>query len=176
MRISVRLIVSLVFAITLVSVIFALYQVHADNQSKRQELCRRSQVLAESLRDTIELLPAGNSTQRLRQIVDKFGNHELLAGVAVYKNSGEPALITATLGKRFGATPPPLDPEITRGQSAGHFFTFGTTEMFVYEVPLRTADQITGALAVFQDAAYIEAQSDKAYRPSRSGLQNNIRG
>ena len=45
MRLSLRLIVSLVFAVTIVSVAFALYQVQAENRSRKNELERRAQLL-----------------------------------------------------------------------------------------------------------------------------------
>jgi cell division protein FtsL len=56
MRMSFRLIVSLVLAITLVSLLFTAYQVETENRSKRNELERRAQILAQSLRETIEPL------------------------------------------------------------------------------------------------------------------------
>ena len=164
MRISVRLIVSLVLAITLVSVIFALYEVHAENKNKRHDLDRRSQVIAESLRETMEALPANQSAQRIQQIIDRFGDRQLLTGVAVFDVSGSAKITTSQLAKLLGTAQPPLDPAILRGRSGGRFFQIGASEMFEYAVPIRTSDQISGALAIFQDASYIDSQSMKAWR------------
>ena len=56
MRMSLRLILSLVLTVTLISVLFALYQVRADTHSRESDLEKRAQVLAESLQETVEPL------------------------------------------------------------------------------------------------------------------------
>jgi hypothetical protein len=80
MRMSFRLIVSLVLAIALVSLLFAVYQVETENLSKRNELERRAEILAESLQETVEALREEGSQEKLHQIIEKFGSRERLAG------------------------------------------------------------------------------------------------
>jgi len=74
MRMSLRLILSLVAAVTLVSVAFALYQVRAEDRSRRNDLEKRAQVLAESLQETIQPLLAKGAEENLQRIVERFGN------------------------------------------------------------------------------------------------------
>ena len=162
MRVSLRLIVSLVVAVTLVSFAFAVYQVQAESKSKRAELAGRARILAESLREAIELLPPG-SDQRLHQIVEKFGSSELLAGIVIYSPEGRPVITTSDLSHRLEALPP-LDPDVLMDKPAGRFVNPGTAELYVYAVPLHTRDQISGALALFHDASYIEANQLKMWR------------
>jgi trehalose-6-phosphate synthase len=164
MRMSFRLIGSLVLAVALISVLFAVFQVENENLTKRNELERRAEILAESLRESVELLPARGSEKRLRQIVEKFGNPELLAGVIVFDAQGKFILTTSDLGTRIGQAMPPLNSAVLRGESEGKFFRVGPTEWHVYAVPLHTGDQITGALAVFHDATYIEAQKVQTWQ------------
>ena len=129
MRMSLRLIVSLVLALTLVSLLFAVYQVEAENRSKRNELERRAQILAESLQETVEPLRENGSQEKLRQIVEKFGSRQGLAGVVIYSSEGQPVLMTSNL-KRLGPEVLPLDKGVLQGKSWGDFFTLGQTEVF----------------------------------------------
>ncbi|MDQ1468698.1 MAG: trehalose 6-phosphate synthase/phosphatase [Bryobacterales bacterium] len=164
MRISFRLIGSLVLAISVISVLFAIFQVNTEKRSKRNELSRRAEIIAESLRESVELLPPKGSEKRLRQIVEKFGSPELLAGVVIYNKDGKPILVTSDLGKRLGSKLPPVQNGVLQGKTVGRFFNAGQTEWHAYYVPLHTGEQISGALAVFNDATYIEAQTAKTWR------------
>jgi alpha,alpha-trehalose-phosphate synthase [UDP-forming] len=164
MRMSFRLIVSLVLAITLVSLLFAVYQVETENRSKRNELERRAQILAENLQETVEPLLEKGPQEQLRPIVEKFASRERLAGVVVYSGEGQPVLMTSDLAKWFGPKMPPLHRAVLQGKSGGDFFKLGQTQMQVYAVPLHSGEHVTGALAVFHDATYIDAQNAKMWR------------
>jgi alpha,alpha-trehalose-phosphate synthase [UDP-forming] len=164
MRMSFRLIVSLVAAITIVSILFAVYQVRTENRMKRDELDRRSLILAESLRETIELLPQNNSEQRLRRIVERFASREPLAGIVIYSVDGNPILTIPDFASRLAATVPPPITIVIHESSEERFFRLGQTEMHVCAVPLHSGDRVTGALALFHDATYIAAQTAKMWR------------
>ncbi len=164
MRLSSRLIASLVLGLTLVSLLFAVYQVEAENRNKRNELKRRAQTLAESLQEAVEPLLEKGSQVKLHQIVEKFGSRQGLAGVVIYGKDGKPLFMTSALAERFGREAPPLDKSVIQGTNWENFFQLGETEMLVYAVPLRSGDRIAGALAVFDDATYIQAQNAEVWR------------
>ena len=81
---SVRLIVSLIVGVTLVSLGFSYYQVIGEKRRLRNELERRAEVLGESLADNVERSWELGSDRGLQRLVQRFGNREHLAGVAVY--------------------------------------------------------------------------------------------
>jgi alpha,alpha-trehalose-phosphate synthase [UDP-forming] len=162
MRMSLRLIVSLVIAVTLVSVLFALYQVQADTRSRRSELERRARVFAESLQETVEPLLARGANGDLQRIVDRFGNREGLEGVAIYDLQGRPLLATSNLKARLGRELPAVDKTVLQGNDWGRFL--GRGQHHIFAVPVRSQDQVMGALAVFHDASYITAQDTKVWR------------
>jgi sensor histidine kinase regulating citrate/malate metabolism len=164
MRMSLRLILSLVAAVTLVSVAFALYQVQAEDRSRRNDLEKRAQVLAESLQETIQPLLAKGGHADLQRIVERFGNRERLAGVAIYDDQGHPVATTSNLAARLGPVLPPLNKAVFRGNGHGNFVQVGENRMHVYAVPLRRNEQTLWALAVFHDASYIDAQNTKIWR------------
>jgi hypothetical protein len=152
MRMSLRLILSLVLTVTLISVLFALYQVRADTHNRRSDLEKRAQVLAESLQETVEPLWMKGARGSLRRIVERFGNRERLDGVAIYDVQSRPIWVTASLATRLGTEPPPLDPSVFAGNGWSHFFGSGQTAAHVYAVPIRVDGSVVGALAVFHDA------------------------
>ncbi|MCG2813379.1 MAG: hypothetical protein L6245_01730, partial [Thermodesulfovibrionales bacterium] len=61
MKITIRLIVSLVFIVALVAVGFSSYQVRAEKKRLTAELERRAIILAESLQESVIPLIASNS-------------------------------------------------------------------------------------------------------------------
>ncbi len=84
MRITFRLILSLVVAVGTVAAFSAYLQVGQEKQRQEDELARRSRLLAEGLHETLEPLVQKGPSEKLQRLVEKFGNRERLAGVAVY--------------------------------------------------------------------------------------------
>lgn len=163
MRMSLRLISSLVIAVTVVSVAFALYQVQAEDRSRRNELERRAQLLAESLQETVEPLLAKGAQDSLQRIVERFGNRERLAGVAIYDKDSHPVVMTPNLGSRLGPELPAVAKALMEKHSSSLFFQNGSDQIHVYALPVHHDDQIW-ALAVFHDASYIHAQDMLIWR------------
>ncbi|MGH9496603.1 MAG: hypothetical protein ACRD3B_16490 [Candidatus Sulfotelmatobacter sp.] len=89
MRLSLRLILSLVIGITLVTFFISRNEVISQKRGLRADLERRAQILAESLGEIVEPALERSSHEQLRHIVERFGNRQRLAGVVVYDPKGE---------------------------------------------------------------------------------------
>jgi alpha,alpha-trehalose-phosphate synthase [UDP-forming] len=163
MRLSLRLIVSLVLAVTIVSVAFALYQVQAEDRSRKNELERRAQLLAESLQETVEPLLAKGAQESLQRIVERFGNRERLAGVAIYDRQAHPVVMTPNLAARLGPELPAVAKTLMEGHNSSLFFQAGKDPIHVYAVPVHHDGQLW-ALAVFHDASDIHGQDMAIWR------------
>jgi trehalose-6-phosphate synthase len=169
MRVSFRLIFSLIAGVTLVTFLFARSEVRTEKRGLRSDLERRAEVLAESLEQAIEPLMEVNfrtrrQRVRLQEIVDRFGNRERLAGVAVYDDQGNPLAITSKLSKQLAPGPAAVRKAIVENRGFGDFVRLDTSTMHVYIVPLHQDANVTGALAIVHDASYIEAQSLAIWR------------
>jgi trehalose 6-phosphate synthase len=164
MRLSFRLILSLIFAVTIVSVLFALYQVQADRRARRNELEKRAQLMAESLQETVQPLVAKGAHGNLQRLVERFGNRERLEGVAIYNPDGHPVVMTSNLAARLDSHLPALNKTVFQGNGWGEFFNVNETKMHVYAVPIHSGDSAPWALAVFHDASYIDAHNSKIWR------------
>src|SRR5260370_33784220 len=105
MRLSYRLIVSLIVGMTAVSLLFALYQAGVEMQALREEVQRQALLLAESQQRSVESLIESGSYRELQAVVDRFQNHERLSGAAVYDAAGKSVAATPGL-----AAPPPAAP------------------------------------------------------------------
>ena len=163
-RLSVRLNLCLIFAVGGTSLAFALYQAQSEVHGLRRDLDRQSAVLAESLEKSAEPLVSAHSYRDLQRLADRFKDHERLAGVAFYDEMDRPLAITANLSERLPHLPEVVDHAAKQGTAGGEYFKSATDLMHVFALPLNGDAGTLGALAVFHDAAYIEAQSADTLR------------
>ncbi len=163
MRISLRLILSIIIGIMVVSFVFADGQVRAQKRNLRNDLERRARLLAESLEESVGPLLRTDSRRRLAALVDRFGNREHLAGVAVYEHS-KPVAMTSGLAEIIPSPPDAVTQALSANESRAEFFTQGGTLMHVYALPLERDGAATRVLAVFHNASFIEAQTATIWR------------
>jgi trehalose-6-phosphate synthase len=163
-KLSLRLIAFLAVGITLVTFFVSRYQVRAEKRGLRADLEKRSQILAESLQEIVEPALQQRSHQQLRRIVERFENREGLAGVVIYDQDGEVIAESSTLTTRLTPPPAPLDRIGKTDQGSSEFFGIGDRPMHAYYLPLHKDGAVSGVLAIFTDASYIEAQSQRIWR------------
>jgi hypothetical protein len=97
MKLSLRLIPILAIAIKIVTFSVARNQVRSEKQDLRADLERRAEILAESLQETVEPVLQKGSMSQLRRLVDRFGNREHLAGVAICDVEGKATAVSSKL-------------------------------------------------------------------------------
>ncbi len=157
MKITIRLIVSLVLVVALAVFAFSLYQVSRERNRLARDLERRSVILAESLGESIAPLIESNSITRLNRIVEKFGNRERLKGVAVFDGQG--IALTSTLHLKPNIVQPFAQAvnSVAESRPTGDFTTITGQKMYVYTIPVFAENEtVTGALTIFNDASYID--------------------
>src|SRR5271156_1130023 len=179
---SVRLIVSLIIGITLVSSGFSYYEVLAEKRALRSDVERRDEILGESLADNVEQIwnldskpPSDNVPKRgpskvpnkvlsnapntdLQQLALRFGNREHLLGVVIYDRQGAIVTMTPELAKTLNASPLPITQAIARGQEESVFIRLADVPVHVLELPIRRQDEVLGNLVLVHDVSYIRAQ------------------
>ncbi|MFZ0760762.1 MAG: trehalose-6-phosphate synthase [Candidatus Sulfotelmatobacter sp.] len=161
---SVRLIVSLILGITLVSLAFSYYQVVAETRALRSDLQRRAEVLGESLAGNVEKTWGPGSNQALQNLVQRFGNREHLIGVAVYDQQAKVVAMTPELVKTLTATPQTLSQAIRDNHDESGFVKLGNARVLILALPLHLQDNLSGGLAVVYDASYIHEQVLREWR------------
>src|ERR1039457_6647852 len=98
MKITARLMISLIIGTALVTLFFAYFQVKGEKRNRQKELEQRSEVLAESLGQGVEPLLQRRNRKAVQSLVARFGNRQQWAGIAVYDADGKPLAMTAGLG------------------------------------------------------------------------------
>ena len=154
---SVRLILSLILAITLVSLLSSYYQVRAERRSLQADLERRAAVLAESLAGNIDPLLEKGSIKKLQGIVERFSNRERLAGVAILDTKLEPIAQSAGLAQRMQTQPSAVAQAIAQNQEQSEFVRTSTGRLHVYVLPLHRDAELIGELVIVHDASYIDS-------------------
>lgn len=158
MKITIRLIVSLVFVIALVAVIFSYNQVRNEEARLIAELERRAIILAESLQESVKPLVESNSIPKLNRLVERFGNRERLKGVAVFDNHGGILSSTPDLAPKISQPFPQAVISITENRPISSFKDFSGSKIYLYTMPLQQDDKAIGSLAIFHDASYIDVR------------------
>ena len=121
MKITIRLIVSLLFVVALVAVIFSFYQVRTERIRLTSEMERRAIILAESLQEAVMPLVQSNSLSRLTRLVERFGNRERLKGIAILDSQGNIMVSTPELQPYIQQPLPQAVSSITEKRSVDGF-------------------------------------------------------
>jgi trehalose 6-phosphate synthase len=159
MRLSFRIILSLVGVLALASLLFSYLQFRTEKHGLQMDLQKRAQILGESLQESVEPLLEKSSPKALQRIVERFGNREHLAGIAVYDHHDAPVAITSGLALRFpGAAFAPVHGG-TPNQSWGEFLWIGPNYVRIDNLPLNMSSNAGGTLVLVHDAHYINVQS-----------------
>ncbi len=170
MRLSFRLILSLIVGVTAVSLCFAIYQAQSEVHVQRMEVQRHALTLAEGLERSVEPLLLGGSPRELQDLVDRFRNHESLAGVAVYNTSGRVVATTAGLSYPSWKAPTTIVDSLQKGWARGQFFRLEGEPMHVFAMPVRAGTTIIGAIAIFHNVAYISSYRLEVWKHALAGM------
>lgn len=161
---SLRLIISLILGVTLVSLGFSYYQVVGEKRRLRSELERRAEVLGESLAGNVERSWQVDSDRELQRLVQKFGNREHLMGVAIYDRQGKLVATTPELATMLTETPDTVIQTMTEAQNKSTFLRLANRPAHLVALPLHRKDQLVGALALVHDVSYIREESLSVWR------------
>ncbi len=161
---SIRLIVSLIVGITLVSLSSSYYEALGEKRALSRDLERRAEVLGESLAGNVERALEKDSLQDLQRIVEHFGNREHLSGLAIYGPQGDLLAVTPELASTLATVPSVMSQALRENHGAGAFQRVGKAPLHIYALPLHQHDEVIGGLAIVHDAGYIRAESLHIWR------------
>ena len=161
MRTTLKLVLPLIASVALVSLLFAAYQVRTERRNLRNDLARRSELLAESLQESIQPLfekNERNSEKAMQRVVDRFAQREHMKGIAVYEASGELRVMTSTLEERFKQIPSAAQKALSMDAGHGEYAQAGDTPVYLYALPLERTGKASGALLVVYESGFIDSR------------------
>jgi hypothetical protein len=162
MRVSLRLFVPVLLAVIAVSLLFSGYQVRRDRRIQERDLSRRAELLADSLDESVT--PLLESRAELQRLVERFGNRERLAGIAVYDRAGHLLAVSSGIAKRLAVPPGAVLRAIQRHAGAGEFVNLQDSPAHIHATPLQRDSDVVGALAIVQETSYIDRQGTRLWR------------
>jgi trehalose-6-phosphate synthase len=159
MKLSLRLILSLVISISAVTFVVSRSLVRAEKDRMHSDLAHRAETLADSLQEAVEPVLQHSSQLRLQQIVDRFSNREHLLGIVIYGKGMNPLVVSASLRNDGRVSSDLILQSENEDRGIGAFTTFKEVPAYLYLVPLHSGRSVSGVLATFHDASYVESQS-----------------
>ena len=156
MRITFRIIFSILLMISALVLLFTLLQVRQERERLALDLERRASLLGESFKETIEPLVEKGQFHRLQKIVEKFGHRERFAGLAIYDAKDKLVAATPHLGSDLASPPPFVMQAMNSDEEGGVFLPIGERERYMHVLPLHREERVAGALVIFFESTFIE--------------------
>jgi alpha,alpha-trehalose-phosphate synthase [UDP-forming] len=156
LKITLRLVVSLVLVVGLVAVGFSFYQVRTEKIRLTSELERRTIILAESIQESVTPLIASDSSGKLNRLVQRFSNRDRFQGIAVHDASGHVLASTPDFDPQIQGSLPQVVHVLAERQPTGTFLHIGNRRIYLYLFPLIQEEKPIGVLTLFHDASYID--------------------
>lgn len=158
MKITVRLIVSLILAAAVVASVFSFVQVQNERERLQQELGLRASLLAESLQESVKELIRAKSFTRLKRLVDRMGNRDRLLGAMIYDTTGVPLAQSSRLAPAPPEVATMLSEAVERDEDLSRYIGQEDQAKHFYIARLRLDGNPLGVLLLVHDASYIDAR------------------
>lgn len=158
MKITLRLIASLIIVAAVVAGIFSFLQARDEKYRLADELERRAIILSDSLRESIQILIKNNERSKLDQLLERFGNRERLLGLIIYGADGRFISETPGLSSALRQPFPHTNRALHQNRGTGGFERLAGGFIYVYAVPIDLNHDVTGALVLLHNADYIDAR------------------
>ncbi len=166
MKITLRLIVSLLIATTLVVVSFTYVQAQNEEKRLNEELRLRTTVLAKTFKEAVEsFLERTDQPDRVQKFIEKFQGHKRLVGLVVDMKDG----------KRIALPPELAKEDLFKGESLKAIEENKVVDMNskwegrrvnYHAVPLLKGDKVVGALGLIHDRSFIVMQMKEFWKNS----------
>jgi len=172
MRLSDRLIGSLVLGVTLVSLSFAWSDIRARRNQLLADLAGRAAADAHGLEQTLTPLAEGR-IDRVEASVERFRARAQAVGLIVYNSRLEPIAATPELPAIVLTRALALAGESARDGRASDIVRAGEQDLFILVEPIRDLSGLD-SLAVIHDASYVHEQVAAAWRDQALRLGTQI--
>jgi len=151
-----------VLVVSLVVGFFAMSQANQEQLELTSRLQSRSQVLADSLAESITPSYNSRATSTVQKIIDKFTSSERLAGISVFDSSG--AIFAESENMPFPEDGKLVATVMDSDEAGGDFIRRDNGTYYVQVRPLHEEERVVGALAVAQNATYIDESIRSVWR------------
>ncbi|MCM8776013.1 MAG: trehalose-6-phosphate synthase, partial [Candidatus Omnitrophica bacterium] len=166
MKITFRLIISLLISTALVVAFFTYFQAHNEEKRLNEELRLRAAVLAKIFKEAIEsYLERTEEPDRIKKFIEKFQGHKRLIGLIVDMKENQRISLPPDLegGELFRKE---SNRAIEENTSVDINSKWNGRDVNYYSVPLVKGDTIVGALGLIHDRTFIVRQINEYWKNS----------
>ncbi len=156
MRITVRLIVSLIVVVVFVSIVSAWFNARHEKLKLYEEVQSRSALLAESFIESARSNLESKNRAGLQKMADKFQYQKQLTGIAIYDPEGKLITRSSSLDSALVASPKVIE-EVLKGlDGSGRVNTINNKKMFLFPVSFEVNGGERAKIVLFTDVSYID--------------------
>ena len=141
-------------AVCIIAGLFTLSQANQEQLNLTATLQSRTQLIADSLVDTVTPAFRSYATTTLQSTVDKFATEERVAGLGVYDVNAAPVALSSDLPSGVGDQSV-ITTSMDSDQAAGSFMGSPQGSLYVFADPITENNHVIGDLVVVQNAQYI---------------------
>ena len=143
-----------VLVVSLVVGFFAMSQSNQEELELTSRMQSRSQVLADSLAESIEPAYNTRATSTVQRIIDRFVSSERLAGLSVFDSSG--MLVAGSSDMPLPTDEKIITTVMDSNEPGGDFVRRNDGTYYVHVIPIHEDERVVGALVLAQNATYID--------------------
>jgi trehalose 6-phosphate synthase len=169
MRLSLRLIVFLATALTVVTLVVTWRDIRAEQQLLQRNLLRQAHVVTERFQDAVEPLTkrksgaSDESVDPLPDLVERFAKREGLTGLAVHDASGSILAVTLAAAPIFADRPDLATRCKTAVSECGEFLRLGDLDVLAYSAPMRRNLFAAETVTTIHDAGALAASRSRLW-------------
>ena len=156
MRITFKLIVSLIVVVVFVALVSAWFNVRQERIKLYDEVRSHSALLAESFKESVRSNLEAKNRAGLQRLADKFQNQKKLEGVAVYDAAGGLVSGSSALAPDLLARAPEINALIAAGDGADRVYAIGEKKIFLYPLALTFNETENARIVLFTNISYID--------------------
>ena len=164
MRITLKLIVSLIVVVVFVAIISAYFNVRQEKTKLYEEVVSRSALLAESFKESVRNNLAAKNYASVQRLADKFQSQKQLEGVAVYDSAGARLVSSSALTPVLAVHKEAVDELLKDGQDNARTYTMAEKKMFLYPLSVTLDGGNTARIIIFTNVSYIDYDLFKIWK------------
>jgi trehalose 6-phosphate synthase len=165
MKVTIRLILSLIASVAIVVGFFTFLQVRHERRSLLEDLETKTRLSAAALQVEVEPLLAARDRNETARILKKFAGNDRALGAAIYDAHGKTIAVTTGLAASIAEPTALVDDALSEARARGGLFSPSQNiDVYGYFLPLTAVDGEAYVLAVYHPANHIRFRVQRLYQ------------
>ena len=164
MRITLRLIVSLIVVVVFVAVVSAWFNVRQEKAKRYEEVLSQSALLAETFKESVRNNLAAKNYAGVQRLADKFQSQKQLEGVAIYDAAGVRIVSSSALAPVLAVHKEAVETLLKSGRAEAITYAMADKKMFLYPLSVILDGGETARIVLFTNVSYIDYDLFKIWR------------